>query len=723
MDLGFLRVVFLVLIGISGCNTLTTVVSTTAINKTILASSITPSQTPKITSTPSNATIISSLSISAHNGTIHNSSIMVTSTLHKGPHPTSTPTTQVKPTSTPSPPKPGFCAKYNRQPCQDVLNRSWTQFNETERYFDSKLGINGSEMFLSLMLQESDRQITNDPRCKWLIEVALCQYTLSPCMPDDRPVSICREDCESLTQECKVSLNRLIGSADILTNIKKYDFAHLVLPTNCSYYPSGKTGNHSCVYIGLFDHSKTSSKTSQEILWISIGAGSAFLLILLFIIILTCCKKQRRKKLEEGIELAEVTLRPKSTVDYASTMKARLSQMLEMRSSLSSKIAEMFDPSKLKQFSLDNIEYISDLGEGQFGLVFKGAASGIDDCEEASEQTIVAVKTLKKDSNESSQDEFNQEVALMSVLDHPNIVKLLAVATEEEPYCMIFEFMEFGDLNQFLRKIKPIDGSEEVPELELCLEDSISICQQVASGMSYLASLHFVHRDLATRNCLVGTGLVVKIADFGLARDIYSSDYYKVRGDAMLPVRWMPPEAVLHGKFTVESDVYSYGILIWEVFTYALQPYYGYTNEEVIGFAKQGVLLGQPDDCPNHIYNLMLDCWNRTSEKRPDFTMIIKRLVKDPPVSDYCTPRTLSVTAEEPGENVAMTLDEPVGKIPVPKPVKPENHYVLPGAIVNCGFKSDNGECSNGKAETLPVVHNKSENEVLAERYSNITAV
>jgi hypothetical protein len=177
---------------------------------------------------------------------------MVTSTLHKGPHPTPTPTTQVKPTSTPSPPKPGFCAKYDRPPCQDILRQSWTQFNETERYFDSKLGINGSEHFLSILLEESGRQIKNDPRCKWLIEVSLCQYTLSPCMSDGNPVSLCREDCESLTKECKVFLNRIIGSADILTNIKKYDFAHLVLPTNCSYYPSGKTGNHSCVYIGLF---------------------------------------------------------------------------------------------------------------------------------------------------------------------------------------------------------------------------------------------------------------------------------------------------------------------------------------------------------------------------------------------------------------------------------------------------------------------------------------
>jgi hypothetical protein len=112
--------------------------------------------------------------------------------------------------------------------------------------------MNGSENFLSLILEESDRQIRNDPRCKWLIEVFFCQYALSPCMPDGRPVSLCREDCKSLRKECKVPLNRLIGSADILTNIKKYDFAHLVLPTNCSYYPSGKTGNHSCVYLGLF---------------------------------------------------------------------------------------------------------------------------------------------------------------------------------------------------------------------------------------------------------------------------------------------------------------------------------------------------------------------------------------------------------------------------------------------------------------------------------------
>ena len=712
--------VFLIVNGLSGNEALnsTTRLGKSDTNRTIIAASVTPYPTTKITWTPSNFITSSSHSISVDNRSLDNSSIVVSSTRHKDLHPT--PTTWTNSAST----SKGFCAKYDRPPCREVLRKTWTQFNETERYFDSKHGINGSTRFLRILLKESNSQISDYPDCKWKIEVALCQYTLSPCMANGLPVSLCREDCESLMQECKLPLNRLIGSASALISVKGYDFAHLVLPRNCSLYPFKKNDNNSCVYIGLFDHSKkNSAKTNDEVLWISIGAGSASL-ILFLVIIRTFCRKQRTTKQQrKDREHEEIKLRNiKKDDENVSTMKARLSLMLEMHSSLSSKIAEMFDPSKLKQFSLDDIEYLSDLGEGQFGLVFKGAAVGIDDCKDPSERTVVAVKTLKKDCNESSKDEFNQEVAFMSVLDHPNVVKMLAVATEEEPYCMIFEFMELGDLNQFLRKIKPIDGSDEVPELKLCLEDFLSICQQVASGMSYLSTLHFVHRDLATRNCLVGTRLVVKIADFGLARDIYSSDYYKVRGDAMLPVRWMPPEAVLHGKFTVESDVYSYGVLMWEVFTYALQPYYGYTNEEVIGFAKQGVLLGQPEDCPDHIYKLMLDCWNRNSEKRPNFNTIMKRLVKDaPPVSDYCTPRSLTASAEKPEENVAVTCDEPVGKIPVPKMMKPENRYVSPGAVVNGGFMSDRGESSDTKVKTLPVIGNGKEQEVSAN-YSSISA-
>jgi hypothetical protein len=170
------------------------------------------------------------------------------STLHTGLLPTPTSTTWTSSTAIPK----GFCAKYDRLPCRKILRETLTQFNETERFFDSKHGINGSTHFLQLLLKESNSQISNDPECKWKIEVALCQYTLSPCLANGRPVSFCREDCERLTEECEVALNRLIGSAGLLTNIEGYDFTHLVLPTNCSLYSSKKINNDSCVYLGLF---------------------------------------------------------------------------------------------------------------------------------------------------------------------------------------------------------------------------------------------------------------------------------------------------------------------------------------------------------------------------------------------------------------------------------------------------------------------------------------
>ena len=217
--------------------------------RTIAFSGITPSRTAELKTTPSNIT--RSPSLPAQSSTFHNNSNTISSTQQKiRSNFTPTPSKRVNPAVTTSVP-PGFCAKYNETPCQDVLAKSWTQFNRSERYFDSKFGINGTAKFLRILLRESKNQI-NDPRCKWLIDVSLCQYTLSPCMSNGKPVSLCREDCESLTIECKIFLNRLIGSADLLKTLKGYDFQHLVLPTNCSVYPSRKYGNDSCVYTGLF---------------------------------------------------------------------------------------------------------------------------------------------------------------------------------------------------------------------------------------------------------------------------------------------------------------------------------------------------------------------------------------------------------------------------------------------------------------------------------------
>lgn len=137
--------------------------------------------------------------------------------------------------------------------------------------------------------------------------------------------------------------------------------------------------------------------------------------------------------------------------------------------------------------------------------------------------------------------------------------------------------------------------------------------------MEYLASHHFIHRDLAARNVLVGDGLTIKISDFGLSRDIYSSDYYRVQSKSLLPVRWMPPESILYGKFTTDSDVWSFGVVLWEVFSFGLQPYFGYSNQEVIEMIRSRQILPQPEDCPARIYGLMVECWHEMPSRRPSF--------------------------------------------------------------------------------------------------------
>lgn len=218
----------------------------------------------------------------------------------------------------------------------------------------------------------------------------------------------------------------------------------------------------------------------------------------------------------------------------------------------------------------------------------------------------------------------------MSDLHHPNIVCLLGVCMREEPMCMLFEYMSQGDLHEYLILHSPRSdvsaNSEDGTPHILELPDFLHIAKQIAAGMDYLSAQHYVHRDLAARNCLVGENLTVKISDFGLSRDIYSSDYYRVTSKSLLPVRWMPLESILYGKFTTESDVWSFGVVLWEIFSYGLQPYYGYNNQEVIDMIRSRQLLPCPEDCPPHIYSLMIECWHEIFSNRPNFKELNTRL-------------------------------------------------------------------------------------------------
>ncbi|XP_029000687.1 NT-3 growth factor receptor isoform X2 [Betta splendens] len=268
-----------------------------------------------------------------------------------------------------------------------------------------------------------------------------------------------------------------------------------------------------------------------------------------------------------------------------------------------------------------------ELGEGAFGKVFLAECYNLSPTKD---KMLVAVKTLK-DPNLSARKDFQREAELLTNLQHDHIVKFYGVCVDGDPLIMVFEYMKHGDLNKFLRAHGPdamilVDGQPLQSNGELGLSQMLHIATQIASGMVYLASQHFVHRDLATRNCLVGNGLLVKIGDFGMSRDIYSSDYYRVGGHTMLPIRWMPPESIMYRKFSTESDVWSFGVILWEIFTYGKQPWFQLGNNEVIECITQGRVLERPRICPKEVYDIMLGCWQREPQQRLNIKDIQKVL-------------------------------------------------------------------------------------------------
>ncbi|XP_029378233.1 NT-3 growth factor receptor-like isoform X1 [Echeneis naucrates] len=277
-----------------------------------------------------------------------------------------------------------------------------------------------------------------------------------------------------------------------------------------------------------------------------------------------------------------------------------------------------------------------ELGEGAFGKVFLAECYNLSPTKD---KMLVAVKTLK-DPTLAARKDFQREAELLTNLQHEHIVKFYGVCVDGDPLIMVFEYMKHGDLNKFLRAHGPdamilVDGQPLQTSGELGLSQMLHIASQIAGGMIYLASQHFVHRDLATRNCLVGNGLLVKIGDFGMSRDIYSTDYYRVGGHTMLPIRWMPPESIMYRKFTTESDVWSFGVILWEIFTYGKQPWFQLANNEVIECITQGRVLERPQLCPKEVYDMMLGCWQREPQQRlniKDIQKMLFTLMKATPV-------------------------------------------------------------------------------------------
>ncbi|XP_015793774.1 proto-oncogene tyrosine-protein kinase ROS-like [Tetranychus urticae] len=266
------------------------------------------------------------------------------------------------------------------------------------------------------------------------------------------------------------------------------------------------------------------------------------------------------------------------------------------------------------------------LGQGAFGEVFEGLFTDPELVESLDAPVKVAIKTLKSGSSEQEKDNFIQEAKMMGNFKHPHILKLLGVCLDPGNNSILLELMEGGDLQSYLRSMRP---TEKRP-CQLTLDDLLSICVDVAKGCQYLEAMHFVHRDLAARNCLVSSynreTRIVKIGDFGLARDVYKNDYYRKAGEGLLPVRWMAPESLVDAIFTTQSDVWSFGVILWEVMTLAERPYPARNNQEVLKYVRSGGRPERPPNCIDEMFLLMNQCWEYDPSMRPTFMACLNYL-------------------------------------------------------------------------------------------------
>ncbi|XP_078044954.1 protein kinase receptor Ret oncogene [Augochlora pura] len=326
------------------------------------------------------------------------------------------------------------------------------------------------------------------------------------------------------------------------------------------------------------------------------------------------------------------------------------------------------------------------LGEGEFGRVLRAKAIDIGG---ASGPTTVAVKTLKENACASELADLLSEYQLLKEVQHPNVIRLLgACTTAGAPVYLIIEFAEFGSLRNYLRRSRHLDSegrNEETPAANTNVDanvnptstytvtarDILSFAWQISKGMAYLAEIKLVHRDLAARNVLLATGKVCKISDFGLTRDVYEDDAYLKRSKGRVPVKWMAPESLADHVYTSKSDVWSFGVLLWELITLGASPYPGVDVHNLYNLLKAGYRMERPANCSQQLYKLMVSCWHLEPGSRPSFKELTshwERMLEDS--VDYLdlNPRTVQNRSyfaslhalDSPSSSGNDDLDEPI---------------------------------------------------------------
>uniref|UniRef100_A0A4W6FP99 Ephrin type-B receptor 3 n=1 Tax=Lates calcarifer TaxID=8187 RepID=A0A4W6FP99_LATCA len=269
-----------------------------------------------------------------------------------------------------------------------------------------------------------------------------------------------------------------------------------------------------------------------------------------------------------------------------------------------------------KEIDISCVKIEEVIGAGEFGEVCRGRLK-----QAGRREMVVAIKTLKAGYTERQRRDFLAEASIMGQFDHPNVIRLEGVLTRSCPVLIITEFMENGALDSFLRLN---DGRFTMTQL-------VGMLRGIAAGMKYLSDMNYVHRDLAARNILVNSNLVCKVSDFGLSRfldDTSADPTYTSSLGGKIPIRWTAPEAIAFRKFTSASDVWSYGIVMWEVVSYGERPYWDMSNQDVMTAVEQDYRLPPPMDCPMVLHQLMLECWMKERNLRPKFSRIVSTLDK-----------------------------------------------------------------------------------------------
>ncbi|XP_067056838.1 fibroblast growth factor receptor 2-like isoform X2 [Acropora muricata] len=391
--------------------------------------------------------------------------------------------------------------------------------------------------------------------------------------------------------------------------------------------------------------SDDNSSSSLIVTGVSIGAGVLIAvvvgLVILWVLIRRNSRKENTKEMNQKERTEEYEISPRRLVKAEDAPESSISRPTYVNFQEVTQHSKMdSDPPHNEYAPLDlrtrswevareDVIVEKIIGKGAFGQVAKGTAKNLSF---RSGTRNVAIKMIKANAPESDKRDLKSELELMKTLKpHPHVIKLLGCVTESEPLLVLIEYVPYGDLLGYLRKSRGLNDTyykdpDIKPKSNLTSQQLMKFAWQIADGMSYLSLRKVIHRDLAARNVLVGERETCKMTDFGMARDVQEENIYERKTKGRLPVKWTAYEALLYGQYTTKSDVWSYGVVLYEIFTIGGSPYPRMDGNKVVNFLQEGRRMQKPEHVDNKLYQIMMNCWQSEPEIRPSFADLTQQL-------------------------------------------------------------------------------------------------